>query len=68
MRINNEVYRMTHGKAPKGYGYWLFEIIGIDKMGNTIVETVIGRGNLSRARERACELFGRLYEPSSITD
>lgn len=68
MRINNEIYRMAHGKYPKGYGYWVFEIAGIDKMGNTIVDTLTGIGNLSSARKSACELFGRLYEPSSITE
>ncbi len=68
MRINNDVYRAAHGRNPRGNGYWFFEIIGIDKTGNPIVETILRTGNFNSAREWACELFTRLHESSSITE
>ena len=68
MRINNDIYRAAHGRNPRGNGFWVFEIAGIDKAGNTIVDTLTGSGNLSSARKSACERFTRIYDPSSITE
>ena len=28
VRVNNEIYKASHGKDPRGYGRWAFEIDG----------------------------------------
>lgn len=53
MRTNTDQFRNSHGKAPKGYGTWAFEITGTDGRGAYTTETYFITGKMSDARKQA---------------
>jgi hypothetical protein len=51
--INTLKYEASHGKSPKGKGFWGFEIRFLDKEGNYRSETAWANGTLLQARKAA---------------
>lgn len=53
MRISTEKYEFTHGKKPRGFATWFFEMTFTDGNGRFSTETVSSAGTLSEARKLA---------------
>lgn len=54
--VTKNQYIAAHGKAPKGYGAWAFEMDGQTKSGY-VTGTAWGQGTLTVARARALKEF-----------
>ena len=54
MLVNTNSYEATHGRAPRGEGYWGFEITATDGKGAYITETRWAHGTPAAARKQAC--------------
>jgi len=57
METNTEKYEATHGRKPRGYGMWMFEMVGTDGRGSWLRETVRATGTLAMARAAAVREF-----------
>lgn len=57
MRTNTEKYEGVYGRKPRGYGMWMFEMVGTDGRGAWLRETVKATGTLAKARSAAVMEF-----------
>ncbi len=53
MRTNTLKYEASHGKKPRGYGLWFFEILATDDRGAYLTETIDRYGTLTEAKRLA---------------
>ena len=71
MRTNTLKYEAAHGKKPRGYGLWFFEILATDDRGAYLTETIDRYGTLSEAKRRAVSslksMVGRVKTIVEIT-
>lgn len=71
MRTNTLKYEASHGKKPRGYGLWFFEILATDDRGAYLTETIDRYGTLSEAKRLAVSslksMVGRVKTIVEIT-
>ncbi len=60
MRTNTYKYKAAHGKNPRGYGLWYFEILATDNNGAYLTETIGRHGTLSEAKKLAISSLKRM--------
>ncbi len=53
MTTDTTKYEFSHGRKPKGYGRWAFEVTGIDGQGAYTTEKYFISGKMSDARKEA---------------
>jgi len=53
MKINTTEYEFSHGKKPRGYGLWVFEVTGTDGNGAYTNEIYSISGKMGDARKEA---------------
>jgi len=71
MKTNTLKYEASHGKKPRGYGLWFFEILATDDRGAYLTETIDRYGTLSEAKRLAVSslksMVGRVKTIVEIT-
>ena len=71
MRTNTLKYEFTHGKKPRGYGLWMFEILATDNRGSYLTETIGRYGTMAEAKKLAVasmkSMCGRVNAICEIT-
>jgi len=69
MRINTNEYQFSHGKKPRGRGYWMLEISASDGRGSFTTETASGEGLLSAVIAGTCaDLKNRVARIKTICE
>jgi hypothetical protein len=55
--FRNDSYLFTHGKAPKGVGMWIFEVVFSDQLGTySTGERIFATGTFTDAKRQAKQL------------
>jgi len=71
MKTNTLKYEASHGKKPRGYGLWFFEILATDNRGAYLTETIDQYGTLTEAKSLAVKslksMCGRVSTICEIT-
>jgi len=58
MRTDTSEYENTHGRKPRGFGLWFFELLGTDGQGRYTTETVrVPNSNYGPAKKAAVVSF-----------
>jgi hypothetical protein len=66
METNTRQYEFSHGKKPRGKGYWAFEVTGTDDK-HVYIESdpLWAYGTLAAAKKQAIRSFKNVY--SAVT-
>jgi len=59
METNTQQYEFSHGRKPRGEGYWAFRLTGTDGNGRYTSETYFEHGKLGEAKAAACRRMKR---------
>jgi hypothetical protein len=51
MRTNTEKFENSHGRKPRGHGFWGFELTGTDGHGRYTTQEYFESGKLTDAKE-----------------
>jgi len=51
MRTNTNEFEFSHGRKPKGFGYWALELTGTDGQGRYTSQTYFESGNLAEVKK-----------------
>ena len=60
MRMDTTQFEFSHGKKPRGWGHWGFDVTASDGKGGLLTETVWASGTLSQAKVQALRTFSEL--------
>ena len=59
MRTETTQFEASHGRKPRGFGNWFFEVVGTDGNGSFLTVTVEASGRFTEAKSRAVREFKR---------